>query len=327
MNTCQNAVVFIVFNRPDRTLRVWEKIREAKPPKLYVIADGARADRPGELESVQAVRKIVRKVDWPCEVIYDCAEKNEGDFARFYRALDLAFEKEDQIIWLEDDCLPDSSFFEFCDCLLERYKNDERINYIGGSNLLWGRYSPREDYFLSRYCLPWGLALWKRSYEKIRPDLSYWMDPQYRQKVLDFLPLEIEKEFWTHIFDDLYHRYEAPGATELKSAVDYYWKLAFWAHESYALLPRVNLIQNIGFGAQSTHTQKINKSHIVPLQHLRVDCLKHPEKLMIHEAREEWLFRVYCYYEEARPWKRLYNYLKIKGGFWKNKLLNLVKTG
>jgi hypothetical protein len=325
MSACQNAVVFIVFNRPDCTQQVWDAIRKAQPPRLYVVSDAARIGKPGEAEKVEAVRKIVQQVDWPCEATYDFSEENNGDFGQSFKALDLVFQKEEQIIWLEDDCLPSDSFFGFCDRLLERYALDERIAYIGGSNLLWGRFTPKEDYFLSRYMLPWGLALWKRSYTMIRPNLSYWLDPRCREKVLNNFKTEMEKKFWSHLFDDLYNRCEGPQACERKHAGDYYWKLSFWANDKYALLPSVNLIKNIGFGEGATHTQEMNKSHIVPCKELDFKALHHPKELKLDLAREEWLFRVYCYYEEARPWKRLYNQLKIKGGHWKRLFLNLFK--
>ncbi len=322
----ETPVVFIIFNRPETTAQVWDCIRKARPKKLYIVADAPRLDKETDAKKVAATRKIVETVDWPCEVIRDYAEVNQGDFKRFHAAFELAFKTENEIIWLEDDCLPSPAFFPFCEAMLKRYADNEQIAYINGSNLNWGLPKIKSDYYVSRYMLPWGYALWKRSWELCRPTLEYWMDPSYRATVLnnftDIAPNDAlsqfkaisEKTFWTNLFDTWYNQYEKPGTNVRKSGFDYYLKLAFWAHQKRAIMPRVNLVKNIGFGADATHTQAVNKSHIVPLQSLDVAHLKHPTSLAINEPADNWTFRVYALYQEARPWKRfLYNTKRILG--------------
>lgn len=334
----ETPVIFTIFNRPETTKQVWDCIRKARPKKLYIVADAPRPEKLTDAEKVAATRKIVEIVDWPCEVIRDYAKINEGEFLRVHTALELAFKKENEIIWLEDDCLPSPSFFTFCEAMLKRYADNEQIAYINGSNLNWGLPKIKSDYYVSRYMFPWGYALWKRSWELFRPTLEYWMDPSYRATVLnnftDIAPHDAlsqfeaisEKTFWTNLFDSWYNQYEKPGTNIRKSGFDYYIKLALWAHQKRAIMPRVSLVKNIGFGAEATHTQTVNKSHIVPLKTLDVANLKHPASLAINEPADNWTFRVYALYEEARPWKRLFNKTKIMLGKIRQSLFHTLKN-
>ncbi len=321
----ETAIVFTILNRPDTTQRVWDKIKKVQPKRLYIISDGARPEKIGEYERVLAARNIVETVDWPCEVMRDYAETKQGDFQRIQAGFALAFKKESQIIWLEDDCLPGMSFFPFCEAMLKYYEHNEAVSYINGSNLNWGNPPIKTSYYFSRYSISWGFAVWKRSWELFQPNLNNWLDPVSRAQVLSNFPTAAEKAFWTRTFDGLYERYEKAGSTERKSCFHYYLKLAFWAHKKYVIMPSTNLITNIGFGSGATHTEAINKSHIVPIQDINVDNLLHPTSLSINEAADNWTFEVYCHYREARPWKRFLNNSRKAIGRWKNKALFILK--
>ncbi len=148
----ETAVLFLVFNRLDTTKQVFEAIKEAKPPRLYIAADGARKDKSGEEEEVKAVREYVMKnIDWDCEIKTLFREKNFGCKYAVSGAIDWFFENEEQGIILEDDCLPSQSFFWFCEELLERYKDDMRIFMIAGTSYLFNEYEAINDYFFSKY--------------------------------------------------------------------------------------------------------------------------------------------------------------------------------
>src|SRR5688500_4490019 len=143
----RTPVIFLAFNRPDLTLRVLERLRAARPPALFVSCDGPRPDRPDDLVRVDAVRACIREqVDWPCEVVRDFVDVNEGCGRRVSRALDRAFARFEEAIVVEDDCLPHPGFFDFCERLLERYRHDARVMHIGGSNFWGGLHRPRESY-------------------------------------------------------------------------------------------------------------------------------------------------------------------------------------
>ena len=148
-------VVFIIFNRPDTTAKVFEAIRQAKPPKLLVIADGARIDKPGEAEKCAAARAIINQVDWQCEVLTNYSNVNLGCRKRVSSGLDWVFEQVEEAIVLEDDCLPHPSFFQYCQELLEKYRDDERIMMISGDNFQFGNETTEYSYYFSRYGHCW----------------------------------------------------------------------------------------------------------------------------------------------------------------------------
>src|ERR1700690_1974577 len=154
----QSPVLFLVFNRPDTTRRVFEAIRSAQPPRLYVAADGPRGARAGEAERCAEVRRIATAVNWPCEVKTLFRDCNLGCKMGVSSGITWFFEHEPEGIILEDDVLPVPTFFDFCDELLARFRNDDRVAMISGSNLIAGHFDPAESYFFSRCAQIWGWA-------------------------------------------------------------------------------------------------------------------------------------------------------------------------
>jgi hypothetical protein len=167
-------VAFIIFNRPDTTARVFEAIRRAEPPQLLIVADGPRVDRPSDVERCAAARAVIERVDWDCEVLTNYAEANMGLADRVSSGLDWVFSLCDRAIVLEDDCLPDPSFFRFCDELLDRYRDDERVMAISGDNFQLGRRRTRYSYYLSRYNHCWGWATWRRGWQHYDHRMQLW---------------------------------------------------------------------------------------------------------------------------------------------------------
>src|SRR3989344_7840291 len=160
-------VAFLLFNRPETTARVFAASARAKPPNLLVVADGPRANRPGEAELCAAARAVIEKVDWDCEVVTHFSEVNLGCKCRMSSGVDWVFQTVPEAILLEDDCLPHPSFFRFCEEMLEGYRNDERISMIGGTNFQKGRERSPDSYYFSRYTHIWGWASWRRAWQKI----------------------------------------------------------------------------------------------------------------------------------------------------------------
>ena len=154
-------VAFIIFNRPDTTALVFAEIAKARPPKLLVVGDGPRAHKAGEAERVTATRAIIEQIDWPCEVLTHFSETNLGCKKRVSSGINWVFEQVEEAIILEDDCLPDPSFFRFCQDMLARYRSDERILMISGTNLSH-ELIYEDDYYFSRYPHIWGWASWRR---------------------------------------------------------------------------------------------------------------------------------------------------------------------
>ena len=169
-----HPVVLIVFNRPEVTKIVFERIRQARPGLLMLVADGPRERRQGEPDACRQVRQIVEHVDWPCEVLKNYSDTNMGCGARVASGIDWVFQHVEQAVILEDDCLPDPTFFRFCEELLDRYRYEERVMQISGSNFLFGRRAVEVSYYFSRYPLCWGWATWRRAWRHFDFNMQTW---------------------------------------------------------------------------------------------------------------------------------------------------------
>ncbi len=186
--TFETPVVLFVFNRPHTTRRVFEAIAQVRPARLLLVADGPRQDKAGEAEACQQVREIVSHVDWPCDVSTNFAESNLGCQERVISGLDWVFSLVEEAIILEDDCLPDLSFFPFCQELLERYRGDSRIAYITGTNLVEKYLNTDESYFFSQIGGIWGWATWRSEWQRYDRHLEDWPELRKRkcsQKIFD----------------------------------------------------------------------------------------------------------------------------------------------
>lgn len=265
----KTAVLLLVFNRPDTTQQVFEAIRKAKPHRLYVAADGPRADKLGEAEKVEQVRKIATQIDWSCEVKTLFRDENLGCKVAVSSAIDWFFENVEEGIILEDDCLPSQSFFWFCQELLEKYRNDTRIMCVAGST-----YVEKDDnfnhysYHFARVGGIWGWASWRRAWRLYEPEMESW--PQARKE-------NIMSDLFTGE-PELYKLYNGwfEKAYQNNFTWDYQWTYTKIIHSSLNIMPCKNLIRNIGHGtAGATHTNSRNdrfsnmKSHEIkfPLTH------------------------------------------------------------
>jgi hypothetical protein len=170
----RTPVAFIIFNCPETTDRVFEQIAKAKPSKLLVIADGPRENSPGEAERCAAVRSIIDNVDWDCEVLTNYSDVNLGCKRRIASGLDWVFDTVEEAIILEDDCLPDPTFFRFCDELLEKYRDDERITMISGDNFQFDRKKTDSSYYFSRDPHIWRWASWRHVWKNYDVDMQLW---------------------------------------------------------------------------------------------------------------------------------------------------------
>jgi hypothetical protein len=240
-------VAFIVFNRPDTTERVFAEIAKTKPPKLLVVGDGPRASRQGEAEKVAATRAIIQRVDWDCEVLTNFAETNLGCKKRVSSGIDWVFEQVEEAIILEDDCLPDPTFFRFCQEMLERYRNDQRIGMISGDNFQFGQKRGSASYYFSRYNHIWGWASWRRAWKHYDVDIPFWPELKRLRTLWPQMMDENEYKYWENAFDAVY-----AGRID---TWDYQWTLSVWRQGMLTVLPTVNLIENIGFGESATHTK------------------------------------------------------------------------
>lgn len=240
-------VALIIFNRPDTTELVFAEIAKAKPIKLLVIADGARKDKLGEAEKVAATRAVIERVDWDCEVLTNFSDVNLGCKVRVSSGIDWVFEQVEEAIILEDDCLPDLTFFRFCQEMLDRYKHDLRVGMISGDNFQFGRNRNEDSYYFSKHVHVWGWASWRdRWQESYDVELKKWPWIRDGKWLIDILGNSKEALSWSHIFEKTFQ-----GKVD---TWDYQWVFANWIEGRINVMPNVNLISNIGFGDGATHT-------------------------------------------------------------------------
>lgn len=277
----KTAVLFLVFNRPDTTRQVFEAIRQAKLPKLYVAADGPRPNRPGEAERCEEVRRIATNVDWPCEVKTLFRESNLGCKMGVSGGIDWFFEHEAEGIILEDDCLPHPDFFRFCDELLERYADDERVAVITGNNFQDGQKRGDASYYFSKYNHCWGWATWRRAWQHYQCDLPFW--PEWRSSPVwhRLAPDSVERRYWNIIFERI-------RAKQIDSWA-YPWTASVWFKGGLTATPNVNLVSNIGFGPESTHTAAAD-SPLAEMATNSLGNLTHPRSVLQDVAADRYVF-------------------------------------
>ncbi len=280
----KTPVVFIIFKRPQTTEKVFEVIRQAKPQKLFLIADGPRIDRPDEVEKCAAARAIVDQVDWDCEVLKNFSETNLGCGKRVYSGLDWVFEHVEEAIILEDDCVPHPSFFPFCENLLEQYRFDQRITSISGQNVQLGYRRTQYSYYFSRYSHSWGWATWRRVWRYYDFDMKLWQEVKSTNFLQNILMDSHVARYWTEIFERTYN--------EHINIWDYQWTLTCWLQSGLSIIPNVNLVSNIGFGADATHfKQKGNKTLYKPIEAMEFP-LKHPPSVIRNVQADDFTQRV-----------------------------------
>lgn len=240
------ALLFIVFNRPNTTAVVFNEIRKARPTRLYIASDGPRAHYLDELQKINHVRKIVKNIDWKCEVKTLFSEKNLGCKVACSRAIEWFFEKEEEGIILEDDCLPHPDFFYFCEILLNHYKFEKKIFQITGCNFQNNIKRGKASYYFSNYNHIWGWATWKRAWKYYDKEMKFWPEwkesDHWKKRFSD----RVERNFWENNFE-----------ASFKNQIDtwcYPWQSSVWKEGGLTVTPNVNLISNIGFSVDATHT-------------------------------------------------------------------------
>jgi hypothetical protein len=271
-------VAFLIFNRPKLTKIVFEAIRQAKPQKLLVVADGPRF--PEEAEKCQKTREIINQVDWECEVLTNFSDSNLGCKKRLSSGLDWVFSEVEEAIILEDDCLPAPSFFNFCQSLLERYRHDERIMHISGNNFQDGQVRNDFSYYLSKYTHVWGWASWRRAWKHYDVNLKTWSDYKNSSMISSICESVYEQKYWRDIFENVFNN--------SVDTWDYQWLYTCWFQSGLSILPHSNLVSNIGFGSDATHTTGQNVLAQLPTKDIW--NIKHPPFILRDRIADFYTF-------------------------------------
>jgi hypothetical protein len=246
-----SPIALIIFNRPDKTAQVFSQIAKVKPEKLFVIADGPRDNHPEDKEKCAAARAIIENVDWNCDLFKNYSDVNLGCGVRPATGISWVFKNVDEAIILEDDCIPSPSFFDYCEALLEKYREDERIMTICGRNGTYGLTRMPYSYSFRRMFSAWGWATWRRAWKHFDFEIKLWQELKGTPWLKDILGDNRGVEFWQTIFDKCY-------CNENTDVWDFQWIFAVWAQNGFAIVPEINLIDNIGFGDDATHTKSVN---------------------------------------------------------------------
>lgn len=277
-----SAILFLVFNRPRITEQTFKTIRQSKPKRLYIAADGPRYDLHGEVEKCEEVRQIATAVDWDCKVFTLFRDKHVGCKKAVSSAIDWFFSHEKEGIILEDDCLPSQSFFRYCQELLKRYRSDERIMHISGTNLHFGKVFGEGSYFFSRYNLIWGWATWRRAWNYYDVEMKSF--PAFKKRY------DLEQILST--YKELSRRmavYDAVFKNEIETW-DFQWHYATRINNGLAIHPNVNLVQNIGFSEGATHTMR-EKEKVIRNSAQDIDFpLTPPKFILVNRAADEDLY-------------------------------------
>jgi len=242
----KTPVAFLIYNRPELTRRVFNEIRNAQPPVLLIVADGPSPKRTEDALHCTLTRSIVENVDWPCTVMRNYADFNMGCRERVSSGLDWVFSQVPEAIVLEDDCLPEPGFFRFCTEVLEHFRDDDRVMMVSGTNMLEEWKSETQSYHFSNYGGVWGWASWRRAWNYYDVDMKDWEKPEVKEKVKQVLGSEKQFKKRASCFD-LTH----DGKID---TWDFQWSFARLARGGLSVVPSVNLICNIGFGPDASHT-------------------------------------------------------------------------
>ncbi len=240
---CNTAIALIIFNRIEETKKLINAVSKVTPSNIYIISDGPRENNFDDIEKVKYCRNIVEQIDWECNVVKIYSETNMGCMKRVITGLNEVFYNESRVIILEDDCIPTIDFFKFSEWGLDVFALNNQIGLISGSNLISDKIIENSRNGFSKYINIWGWATWKRTWEKFDPLLTI-MEVQDSINQFDF-DSKIEKLFWKELFKlSIYS----------SKIWDFRLQFYFFKYKLFSVYPKRNLIQNVGFGKDATHT-------------------------------------------------------------------------
>ena len=291
----RTPILFLIFNREDTTQKVFDAIRQQRPKYLFVAADGARKNKPGEAERCQQVRNIIKQVDWDCELKTLFRDENLGCKLAVSSAITWFFEHVEQGIILEDDCLPDPSFFPYCEELLDRYKEDTRIGHISGNNFLLGIIEKEVSYDFCSCSHIWGWASWRRVWKNYDVKFSFWDD--WKDKRLFLFHNKREEIYFSSFIPDVIN-----NRNNINTWDTQYW-FTLRIQNQLAVYPAVNLVTNIGLGdPNATHISKKKAKHSIPVSAISFP-LKHPQYILRNKKLDDTTIKKLFF-----SWKRLIRY-------------------
>lgn len=298
-------VALFIFNRPLLTARVFDAIVQAKPRKLFIIADGPRDGRDDDRTNCVLARKVVERIDWECDVCTDFSDINMGCRQRVSSGLNWVFDNVEEAIILEDDCVPHQTFFRFCQEMLGRYRNDQQVMQVCGSNLLGGwRCEGNESYFFSKYGPIWGWATWLRAWKLYDVEMKRWPEVKQAESYYEFCESAQERNLRVKMFDAVYG-----GKLD---TWDHQWTFAKLTNGGLNVVPHVNLVTNAGFGPDSTNTKSRSVVADLPVEPILFP-LRHPATIARNVACDKRYSDLYVHGGLLSRLKRLISSIRCPG--------------
>jgi hypothetical protein len=289
-------VAFFIFRRPETTRRVFDAIARAKPSQVFIIADGPR----NEDEALQCAqtRALAEHISWDCDVQRNYADTNMGLKRRLSTGLNWVFEQVEEAIILEDDCLPDPSFFTFCAELLAYYRDEPRVMHISG-DYFHPQISLTDSYYFSRYPHVWGWATWRRAWQLYDGEIRSWDTAAIRHGLLRQFANPAERRFWNRAFDRV--------CSGQANSWAFAWVFACMTHGGVAINPAVNLVSNIGFDDAATHSVRDDSRSASLSTTPLVFPLRHPRAISPNLALDSKTAGIF--FQEANIGKKVYDKL------------------
>ena len=299
--TMKLPILILAFNRPEETSILFELLSKIKPDKIYINQDGPRNNNKKDYALCEKVKNIVINPNWECKVFTKFSIVNNGCRESVQKGISWFFEHEQKGIILEDDCIPSISFFSFCDKMLKKYQDKDNIRVISCSNFQKDNIVGKGDYYVSKYAHCWGWATWKRAWKSYDNNLSFWDTLRKSNNWSKLHENKIEKKYWTKIFDKVKNK-------EIDSWA-YVWQAAIWNDNGGTVTPTKNLVKNIGFNENATHTISTKKISVFNLSEEINDEIIEPISEEINKDADRFVFN---------------NHFNGKYNFWPWRIIYLV---
>lgn len=297
-------ILLLAFKRPETTRLVFNEIKKIKPKQFFIGVDGPRENNNDDLEKCKKVKEIFKEIDWDCEVKTLFREKNLGSMMAESSAINWFFDHVEEGIILEDDCLPNQSFFKFCKEMLDKYKNDTRIMHISGNNFLFNKKIIEHSYYFSKLTFSWGWATWKRAWKYYDVDLKTLNDFIKQDQISNIFPDHKIQEYWLKIFKNV--------RDKKIDAWDYQWLYTNFTQNGLSIIPKVNLVSNIGFNEDGTYC-KDKKDTLSNMETFDIENIEHPKFVIENKNLDKITFENIFYPGTMRHKKNnIFKKIKIK---------------
>lgn len=274
-------ILLVIFNRPDKVKQLIDSLRKVKPTIVYVSADGPRKNVITDAARCANARTTINQIDWPCKVVTNFHEANTGSDFGPEKALNWFFDNVEEGIILEDDCIAHPDFFRFAQDMLSRYRNNEQIMLISGNNFQNGIIRGDGSYYFSKYPNTWGWASWKRAWKNYDTNTAGYDDFLKSGKINTICQSSAEKKFWLKFFNQIH--------THKLEHWDIKWSFAVWNNDGIVIIPNVNLVKNIGFGLDATHTLNENEKTMV-VNAVELGEIIHPKVIQVDREADAYIF-------------------------------------